>query len=260
MKRLRTDNGLEFCLDKFNSFCQTEGIVRHLTVPGTPQQNGVAEHMNRTLMEKVRCLLSNSGLPKSFWAEAAVTACFLVNRSPSTAIDKKTPEEVWSSSPPNYSDLRIFGCPAYAHVDNGKLEPRSRKCIFLGYMSGVKSYKLWCPELSKIIVSCNVIFDETPILCNQSPRDKCNESVHQQDTDIKVEFPFREESTLKATSDEGTEMIEVEEATTPQYSITRDRPRRPIKPPQRFAEADMVAYALNVAEDIDAGEEPSTYK
>ena len=74
-----------------------------------------------------------------------------------------------------------------------------------------------------------------------------------------MEFPFGEESTLKATPDKGTEMIEAEEATTPQYSIARDRSRRPIKPPQRFAEADMVAYALNVAEDIDAGEEPSTY-
>ena len=91
----------------------------------------MAERMNRTLMEKVRCLLSNFGLLKSLWAEAAVIACFLVNRSPSTVIDKKTPEELWSSSPPNYSDLRIFGCPVYAYVDNGKLEPRSRKCIFL---------------------------------------------------------------------------------------------------------------------------------
>ena len=146
-------------------------------------------------------------------------------------IDKKTLEEVWSSTPPNYSDLRIFGCPTYAHVDNGKLDPKSKKCVFLGYMSGVKGYKLWCPELSQIIISRNVIFDETPMLYNQSPRDKCDKSVQQQDTEIKVEFPFGEESTPKAASDEGTKMIEVEEATTPQYSITRDRPRRFIKLP-----------------------------
>ena len=74
-----------------------------------------------------------------------------------------------------------------------------------------------------------------------------------------MKFSFGEESTPNTTSDKGTEIIEVEEATTPQYPITRDRPRRPIKPPQRDAEADMVAYALNVAEDIDANEEPSTY-
>ena len=98
--------------------------------------------MNRTLMEKVRCMHSNASLPKSFWIEVTPTACFLVNRSPSSAIDKKTPKEVWYGTPVDYSDLKIFGCPAYAHVDNGKLEPRSIKCMFLGYKSCVKGYKL----------------------------------------------------------------------------------------------------------------------
>ena len=63
-------------------------------------------------------MLSNGNLPKAFWAEAASTAYFLINRSPSVAIEKKTPQEVWSGNPANYSDLKIFGCPAYAHVDN----------------------------------------------------------------------------------------------------------------------------------------------
>ncbi|KAG8473113.1 hypothetical protein CXB51_035076 [Gossypium anomalum] len=101
-------------------------------------------------MEKVRCMLSNANLPKSFWAEAASTTCFLINRSPSVSIKKKTPQEVWSGNPANYSDLKIFGCPAYAYVDNGKLEPRSIKCVFLGYKAGVKGYKLWCPENRKV--------------------------------------------------------------------------------------------------------------
>ena len=101
--------------------------------------------MNRTLIEKVRCMLSNAQLSKSFWAEAVSTTCYLINCSPSVAIEKKTSQEVWSSSSATYSDLKIFGCPAYAHVNNGKLEPRSLKCIFLGYKSSVKGYKLWCP-------------------------------------------------------------------------------------------------------------------
>ena len=66
MKSLCTDNGLEFCLDKFNSFCKFKEVVRYLTVLGTPQQNGVVERMNRILMEKFWCLLSNFGLPKLF--------------------------------------------------------------------------------------------------------------------------------------------------------------------------------------------------
>ena len=69
-------------------------------------------------------------------------ACYLINFSLSVAIEKKTPQEVWPGSPATYSDLKIFGCPTYAHVNNGKLEPRSMKCIFLGYKSGVKGYKL----------------------------------------------------------------------------------------------------------------------
>ncbi|KAG8488507.1 hypothetical protein CXB51_016436 [Gossypium anomalum] len=197
IKYLRTDNGLEFCSDKFNRLCKSEGIVRHLTVRHTPQQNGVIERMNRTIMEKVRCMLSNANLPKSFWAEAASTACFFINRSTSVAIEKKTPQEVWSGNPANYSNLKIFGCPADAHVDNGKLEPRSIKCIFLGYKA---------------------------------------------------------ESTPQAIT-----KIENRVASSPQYSIAKNRTRREIKPPKKYAEADLVAYALNVAEDIDANQEPSNY-
>ncbi|KAG8478421.1 hypothetical protein CXB51_028187 [Gossypium anomalum] len=215
IKYLRTDNGLEFCSDKFNRLCKSEGIVRHLTVRHTPQQNGVAERMNRTIMEKVRCMLSNANLPKSFWAEAASTACFLINRSPSVAIEKKTPQEVWSGNPANYSDLKIFGCPAYAHVNNGKLEPRSIKCVFLGYKAGVKGYKLWCPENRKVVISRDVVFDETAMLPNLSLKDSSNKE--------------------------------------------NQKTKREIKPPKKYAEADLVAYALNVAEDIDANQEPSNY-
>ncbi|GJV68445.1 putative reverse transcriptase domain-containing protein [Tanacetum coccineum] len=83
---------------------------------GTPQQNGLAERMNMTLLNKVRCLLIQSGLPDSFWAEATVTAAYLINRSPSTALEKKTPMDLWSEHPTNYEMLRIFGCVAYSHV------------------------------------------------------------------------------------------------------------------------------------------------
>ncbi|PAM64485.1 hypothetical protein CEJ63_19730, partial [Acinetobacter baumannii] len=86
IKYLRTDNGGEYCSKSFREVCQDAGIVRHFTVRHTPQQNGVAERMNRTLLEKVRCMLSNAGLGKEFWAEAVTYACHLINRLPSTAI------------------------------------------------------------------------------------------------------------------------------------------------------------------------------
>lgn len=107
--------------------------------------------MNRTLLERARCILSNAGLAKEFWTEAINTACYLVNRCSSMAIGFKTPEEVWSGTPANYENLRIFGCPTYAHVNNGKLEPRAIKCIFLGYLDGVKGYKLWCLITKKML-------------------------------------------------------------------------------------------------------------
>jgi hypothetical protein len=122
--------------------------------------------MNRTLLERARCLLSNVGLSRDFWAEAVNTACYLVNRSPSTAIDCKTPYEVWSGTPADYSFLKTFGCPTYCHVNDGKLEPRSKKCIFLGYADGVKGYRLWCfdPKSPKFIINKDVVFDESTML------------------------------------------------------------------------------------------------
>ena len=261
VKRLRTDNGLEFCSDAFNSFCKKEGILRHLTVPGTPQQNGVAERMNRTIMEKVRCMLSNSKLSKSFWAEAAATSCFLINRSPSTAIDKKTPEELWSGTPADYSVLRIFGCPAYAHVDNGKLEPRSVKCVFLGYKPGVKGYRLWCPEARKTIVSRNVIFYENSMLKKSSVSVEVSCDTGEQESDFKVEHRVvSDKSVVQSSPEKVSETVQENTPSqpVPARSIANDRPRRVIKAPRRYddEEADIVAYALEVAEGID---EPSTY-
>ena len=135
IKVLRIDKGMEFCSNLFQNFYKSEGILRHLTVLHIPQQNGVAERMNRTILEKVRYLLSNASLSKQFWAEAANMTIYLINRSSSLAIGKRTPQEFWIGSPCDYSFLRIFGCPAYAQVNTGKLEPQSVKCIFLGFKS-----------------------------------------------------------------------------------------------------------------------------
>ena len=97
IKVLRTDNGGEFCENKFEKFCKECGIARQKTTPYTPQQNGVAERMNRSLMEKARSMLSSAGLGQEFWALAIDTACYLKNISPTSALVDKTPHEVWSS-------------------------------------------------------------------------------------------------------------------------------------------------------------------
>jgi transposase InsO family protein len=141
IKVLRKDNGGEFCGNKFKELCKKCGIARQKTTPYTPQQNGVAERMNRTLMEKSRSMLSGVRLGQEFWAEVVGIECYLVNRSPSSALDDKTPHEVWSGKKPSLQHLRVFGFDAYVHVpkeNRSKLDNKDEKCIFTSYKDGVK--------------------------------------------------------------------------------------------------------------------------
>lgn len=101
---LRTDNGKEFCNETMDNFLRSAGITHQTTAPYTPEQNGVAERMNRTLLEKARCMLFDAKLPMEFWAEAIVTAAFVVNRIP-TRSSKKSPDELWSKRKPEFSML-----------------------------------------------------------------------------------------------------------------------------------------------------------
>lgn len=123
VKKLITDNGLDLCSDEFNHFCKSNAIARHLTSPRTPQQNVLVKMKYKTLLDKVRCLLIEPGLPKSFWAEVLKLAMYLVKTAPSSAIWIMLPMEKWSRIKIDYDDLRVYGCLAYLHVSQGKLEP-----------------------------------------------------------------------------------------------------------------------------------------
>ncbi|GJU32733.1 retrovirus-related pol polyprotein from transposon TNT 1-94 [Tanacetum coccineum] len=130
-----------------------EGIKRQFTTAYTPQQNGVAERMNRTLLERARAMLATTSFGKSFWVEAVNIACYVINRSPSTAVELKTPMEMCTGKPINYSDLHIFGSPVYVMYntqETTKLDPKSKKCLFLRYADGVKGYRLWDPTSHKM--------------------------------------------------------------------------------------------------------------
>ncbi|GKB91329.1 retrovirus-related pol polyprotein from transposon TNT 1-94 [Tanacetum coccineum] len=114
LKKLRKDNGLMFCNQEFNKLCKESGITRNLKVVGTPQQSSLAGQINRTLLNKVGCLLIQSGLLDSFSAEAMMTATYLISRSPSLSLGKNTPMYLWSGHPANYEMLRIFGCVVHS--------------------------------------------------------------------------------------------------------------------------------------------------
>jgi hypothetical protein len=160
---LRIDNGGEFCENEFEELCKKCGITRKNTSPYTPQYNGVVERMNLTLMEKERCMLSGVRLGRELWAEVVGTACYLVNKSPSSTLNDKTPHEVWTGKKPSLTHLKVFGCEAYVHVPKenmSKLDKKVEKCIFIGCKDGIKGYKLWNPETKKVVYSRDVVFRE----------------------------------------------------------------------------------------------------
>eukprot|EP00253_Pinus_taeda_P024046 PITA_24046 len=109
--------------------------------------------MNKTLMEKARSMLSGAGLGQEFWVEAVETACYLVNRSPSSSLEDKTPQEVWTGKKPSLSHLRVFGCDAYVHVPREKrtkLDSKFEKCIFIGEVKDVIKHEVQPKEPEKI--------------------------------------------------------------------------------------------------------------
>lgn len=164
IKVLHSDNGGEYLSNDFKKHLEEKGIIHYLTVSYTPQQNGRAERLNQTLMNIVRCLLLQSGLPDIFWAEALHTANYLRNFCCSAAIEFQIPWELWHKkelSEEDVSHLRVFGCQAWSvNVKNTKLSSRAEKCIFIGYPKGVKGYKLYSLERKIVLISRDVIFEE----------------------------------------------------------------------------------------------------
>ena len=146
VKVLRSDNGGEYCSKAFKAYLKESGIVHQTTVPYNPAQNGVAERMNRTLLETSRSMMAHSKVPFEFWAEATNTVVYLRNRSPTTALKGETPFEKLFNRKPDVSNLRVFGCKSFVHIPDHqrkKLQRKSRMCIFMGYPEGTKGFKLY---------------------------------------------------------------------------------------------------------------------
>ncbi|WVZ83459.1 hypothetical protein U9M48_030605 [Paspalum notatum var. saurae] len=163
LRALRTDRGGEFTAVTFGEYCTEKGVHRQLTAPYSPQQNGVVERRNQTVMAMARCLLKARKVPGTFWGEAASTAVFLLNRSPTKSVTGKTPYEAWHGEKPAVQFLRTFGCIAHVKVTRphgGKLDDRSIKMVFVGYEPGSKAYRVYDPVAGRLHVSRDIIFDE----------------------------------------------------------------------------------------------------
>jgi transposase InsO family protein len=185
---LRSDNGGEYVNQEFNRYFQTHGIVHETTCPQTPQQNGVAERKNRHILETARALLIGSHVPRHFWADAVVTAVYLMNRMPSRVLNFQTPLQVLSTHGPLPSIMmlppRVFGCVAFVHLHKNqrtKLDPCALRCIFLGYATHQKGYRCYNPSTKRTYVTMDVAFLESetffPAPTSNSPlqREMCSQ-------------------------------------------------------------------------------------
>lgn len=165
IKILRSDNGGAFCNREFDIFLKRNGIVHQTSNPYTPEQNGLVEWMNHTIIEKARCLLFDGELEKKFWAEAINMAVYLRNRSICSGLNDKTPYEVWNGVKPDLSDLKLFGATVMVHIPYNKrrkLDKKSEKMILVGYGDNVKGYRVYNPRTNSIITSRDVkIFENT---------------------------------------------------------------------------------------------------
>ena len=164
IKCLRTDNGSEYVNDAMLNELKKWGIRHETTIPYSPEQNGLAERANRTIVEKARCMLQGANLPKGLWVEACRASVYLKNRSPTKALINALPEEKWSGKRVDLSHLKVFGCVAYEHVPKQfrkKFDPTSKRHYFVGYCEESKGYLLVDPDKAyRVKKARNVVFFE----------------------------------------------------------------------------------------------------
>ena len=160
IKVIRSDNGQEF---HWKEFYDKHGIIHQTTWIETPQQNSVVERKYQHILNVTRSLIFQSKIPKVFWNYAISHSVYLINRLPSSVIQNKSPYEMLYKTVPNFQNLRIFGCICFASTienNRNKLDPRAKKCIFLGLKNGTKGYVVIDTNTREIFVSRNVVCHE----------------------------------------------------------------------------------------------------
>ncbi|GJS74653.1 zinc finger, CCHC-type containing protein [Tanacetum coccineum] len=167
IKSLHSDRGGEYMSQEFLEHLKEHGIIAHRTPPYTPQHNGVSERRNRTLLDMVRSMMSQTTLLKSFWDYALESAARILNMVPTKKVDK-TPYEIWHGQAPKLSYLKVWVCEALVKRDTltkpDKLEPIYFKCIFVGYLKETMGYSFYNPSENKIFVSRNAEFFESNLI------------------------------------------------------------------------------------------------
>jgi hypothetical protein len=278
IKWVRLDNGGEYGSSELNAYVESKGMFFQPTVPYSPESNGVAERMNRTLMAKVRAILMDSKLPAYLWDYLAEMVAYLINRSPCSPIGDITPYQKHNNEPPDLSHLRIPGCRVWAHLDKAKRESklteRAEECRLIGYSQSTKIYRLYSVKSRRAFYSQDVTFDEGPLSWLQdgdkkSIDDYLNDLPDGPDDDEPAnEFPATESSTVyRPEPYQSPEdlLANVEEDTQPepQPEQPSSRPRRTIKPTRKVREnaaASMyAAFNAAAAHTLDVSITDPTY-
>ncbi|KAJ9561558.1 hypothetical protein OSB04_006718 [Centaurea solstitialis] len=164
VKVIRSDNGTEFKNSTIEEYLNSVGITHNFSAPRTPQQNGVVERKNRTIIEAARTMLNASGLPLTFWVEAVSTACYTQNRSLVVKRFEKTPYHLLYNKRPNIKFFHVFGCKCFVLNDResvGKFDPKGDSAIFIGYAWDSVAYRVYIPRTKLVVVSTNVRFDDS---------------------------------------------------------------------------------------------------
>nr|GFB01991.1 hypothetical protein [Tanacetum cinerariifolium] len=163
VKIIRCDNGGEFRNKEMNDFCSQKGIKREFSNTRTPQQNGVAERRNRTLIEAARTMLADAKLSVTFWAEAVNTACYVQNRVLVNKSQNKTPYELFNGRTPTIGFLKLFGCHVMIlnKLDNlGKFEAKGDEGYFIGYSMSSKAFRVFNKRTRRVEENLHVEFLE----------------------------------------------------------------------------------------------------
>lgn len=256
--RLRSDNGSEYMNEELMTYCSESGIVMEPSVPYTPQQNGVAERMNRTLLERTRAMLDESGVSRMLWSEAVQAAVHVVNRSPTNALTvMKTPYEMWYGRKPDVSRLRVFGSKVFCHVPKekrSKLDGKSRLGYLTGY--GCSGYRVWSPDQRKVIVCRDVVIEELPVKQTTHPEVYTNDHlVSDRLPEQKARSSNRAVDMENQYSDE--EELEKEDSIEERESVEDDsaslkRSDRLRKPPGHLSDYEVyMAFALNAKNYVE---------
>lgn len=255
IKSIRTDNGLEYINQHFKEFCGKNGISHQTSCSYTPEQNGLAERINRTIVERAKCMIFDADLEKTYWAEAVNTAVYIINRTVSSAINGDIPEKIWSGYEVDLSHIRIFGSNVMVHVPKQrrrKWDPKSTKMVFVGYSDTTKGYRCYDPQSRRVVISRDVCFMEN----TKNVQVSVAEEVAESEGDYIDESTISEESIADRaneteTFDDASDETYIPDEEVSPINVTRKSNRVPVP-------RDFSSYVSHMATTGEVECDPTT--